>query len=164
MTEDVLQIGNPVLRKIAEPVRDIKQPQIQSLIDKLMVTMLEENGVGIAAPQIGHSLAIVIIASRPNVRYPDAPQMEPIVLINPRIVSHSEEMVIGEEGCLSVKETRGNVERYQMVTVEYDDRQGVKHAETYEGFVARIIQHELDHLHGILFVDRVEEELTFSPV
>ena len=164
MTEDVLQIGNPVLRKIAKPVKDIKQLQIQSLIDKLMNAMLEENGVGIAAPQIGHSLAIVIIASRPNVRYPDAPQMEPIVLINPRIVSHSEEMVIGEEGCLSVKETRGNVERYQTVTVEYDDREGVKHAETYQGFVARIIQHELDHLQGILFVDRVEEELTFSPV
>ena len=127
--------------------------------------MSETNGVGIAAPQLGYSLAIVIIASRPNVRYPDAPQMEPIVMINPRILNYSQEMIIGEEGCLSVKNTRGHVERNQSVTVEYIDRRGVSHRETYFGFVARIIQHELDHLDGILFIDRVEqEELVFSQV
>ena len=164
MTEDILQIGNPILRKTAKQVENISQSEIQTLIDNLMETMLEANGVGIAAPQIGSPLAIVIIASRPNIRYPDAPQIEPIVMINPHILSHSEEIVLGEEGCLSVKETRGNVERYQSVTVQYFDRQGQSHTKTYQGFVARIIQHELDHLDGVLFVDRVASELSFSPV
>ena len=163
---DILQIGNPILRQIAQEVnkKDINSIEIQNLIDTLINLTDEANGVGIAAPQIGRSLRIVIIASHPNIRYPEAPQMEPIAMINPQIISFSEETVLGIEGCLSVKETRGNVNRYQWVEVEYFDRHGQYHKQQYDGFVARIIQHELDHLNGILFVDRVEDELMQSEV
>ena len=164
MTQDILQIGNPILREIAKEVEDIHSIEIQNLIDNLTEITLEANGVGIAAPQIGHSVRVVIIASHPNIRYPEAPTMAPMAMINPSIVSHSEKMVMGIEGCLSVKEKRGNVNRYQNIEIEYFDRQGQQQKEKYEGFVARIIQHELDHLNGILFVDRVQGELIQSRV
>lgn len=163
---DILQIGHPLLRQKAKKVEptQINTPEIQDLIETLIRITNEANGVGIAAPQIGYSLRIVIIASHPNVRYPQAPEMKPVAMINPQIISHSEEMVAGIEGCLSVKETRGNVNRYQQIEVKYDDRHGHCQQEVYNGFVARIIQHELDHLNGVLFVDRVEDELISSTV
>ena len=158
---DILQIGHPILREIAKKVepKQINSIETQNLIDTLIVKTKEANGVGIAAPQIGYSVQIVIIASYPNVRYPEAPEMKPMAMINPQIINHSEEMVLGTEGCLSVREKRGNVNRYQHIKVEYLDRHGHYQQEEYDGFVARIIQHELDHLNGILFVDRVEDEL-----
>jgi peptide deformylase len=162
MVEEILQIGHPTLRQIAKKVEltDINTPVIQNFIDTLITTAKESNGVGIAAPQIGYSLQIVIIASSPNVRYPDAPLMKPVAMINPHIISHSEEMVLGIEGCLSVKEKRGTVNRYQQIEIEYCDRHGQYQRQIYHGFVARIIQHEIDHLQGILFVDRIEDELS----
>lgn len=166
MVKEILQIGHPTLRRIAKKVKltDINTHVIQNIIGTLITTAKKSNGVGIAAPQIGYSLQIVIIASYPNVRYPDAPLMEPVAMINPQIISHSEAMVLGIEGCLSVKEKRGNVNRYQQVEVEYCDRHGQYHRQIYHGFVARIIQHEIDHLNGILFVDRLEDELSKSEV
>ena len=164
MTEEILQIGNPILRQAATEVKDVNTVEIQNLIDSLIDITFEANGVGIAAPQIGHSVRVVIIASHPNVRYPEAPIMEPMAMINPKIISHSAEMEAGIEGCLSVKEKRGTVNRYKQIEVEYLTRDGQQQQEKYEGFVARIIQHELDHLNGILFVDRVEDELIPSQV
>ncbi len=155
MTQDILQIGNPLLREIATEVTDVNNAQVQNLIDNLIEITLEANGVGIAAPQIGHSVRVVIIASHPNIRYPDAPTMSPMAMINPRIISHSSMIEIGEEGCLSVQDERGKVDRYQQIEVEYFTREGKLVTEEYTGFVARIIQHELDHLNGILFVDRI---------
>ena len=164
MTEEILQIGNPILRQVATEVEDVNRGEIQNLIDHLIDITFEAKGVGIAAPQIGHSVRVVIIASHPNVRYPEAPIMEPMAMINPKIISHSTETEAGIEGCLSVKEKRGTVNRYKQIEVEYLTRDGQQQQEKYEGFVARIIQHELDHLNGILFVDRVEDELIPSQV
>ena len=154
MTE-ILQMGNPILREKAKEVTDINEDRIQTLIDDLLIITKKSHGVGIAAPQIGVSYQVIIVASHPNIRYPDAPFVAPMAMINPRIVSHSEEKIMGIEGCLSVKERRGEVLRYKDVIVEYLDREGNCHQKEYNNFIARIIQHELDHLQGILFVDRI---------
>jgi peptide deformylase len=157
MTEilEVSQVGNPVLRQIAQPI-DRLEPSHQRLVDNLMATLVQSNGVGIAAPQVAASYRIIIVASRPNPRYPNAPEMEPTVMINPRILRTSEEMIKDWEGCLSVPGIRGSVPRYEAIDVQYCDRQGNLHEETLTGFVARIFQHELDHLNGMVFLDRLE--------
>lgn len=152
---EVSQVGNPILRQIAQPIDRFDEP-VQTLIDNLMATLLQSNGVGIAAPQVAASCRVVIIASRPNPRYPNAPEMEPTVMINPRIVSASEERVKDWEGCLSVPGIRGLVPRYQAIAIEYCDRQGKLQQQHLTDFVARIFQHELDHLNGLVFLDRLE--------
>ena len=155
-TGEVIQLGNPVLRQVAKPVAIGQDPNLQPFIDRLLMTVKESNGVGLAAPQMGASLCLLVVASRPNPRYPNAPEMEPIPMINPRIVSCSEEQVKGWEGCLSVPGIRGLVPRHQTVVVEYYDRAGQLIIQELTGFVARIFQHEYDHLQGLVFLDRVE--------
>jgi peptide deformylase len=113
------------------------------------------HGVGIAAPQVARSLRLFIVASHPNPRYPDAPMMPPSAVINPRILQVSEEMVKGWEGCLSVPNLRGFVPRHQWIEVDYCDRKGREIRQVFRDFVARIFQHEYDHLEGILFLDRL---------
>lgn len=153
---EIVQLDNPILRKVAQPVVNATDATIQTLIDSLIETAVSANGVGIAAPQVARSYRLFIVASRPNPRYPNAPSMEPTAMLNPKIVAHSEEMVKGWEGCLSIPGIRGLVPRYQVVEVEYCDRYGnLQHRELTD-FVARIFQHELDHLDGIVFLDRVE--------
>lgn len=112
--------------------------------------------MGIAAPQVGESVRLFIVASHPNPRYPNAPQMSPTAMINSRIVDHSPETEKGWEGCLSVPGIRGLVPRYTTIQVEYTGRDGILYQQTFTDFVARIFQHELDHLDGIVFLDRVE--------
>jgi peptide deformylase len=157
MTEvlEVSQVGNPILRQIAQPI-DRFDPTHQTLIDNLMATLIESNGVGIAAPQVAASYRVIIVASRPNPRYPSAPEMEPTVMINPRIVRTSEEIAKDWEGCLSVPGIRGLVPRYEAIDVQYCDREGKLHDAHLTGFVARIFQHEVDHLNGMVFLDRLE--------
>lgn len=157
MTKEILLIGNPILRITAKEVTNIDNPKIQTLIDDLLTLTYQRHGVGIAAPQIGESSRIIIVASHPNIRYPDAPFFSPMAMINPRIISHSEDVLIREEGCLSVENQRGNVPRYKDIIVEYIDRAGNYQRKEYNNFVARIVQHELDHLNGILFVDRLQK-------
>lgn len=154
----LITLGHPVLRQVAQPVDSVRDESVQQLIDQLLATVRTANGVGIAAPQLGYSLRILVIASRPNLRYPHAPLMEPTVLINPRLISASDEMELGWEGCLSVPGVRGQVPRHQTVEVEYCDRHGQPHRQVWEGFVARIFQHEADHLEGKVFLDRVQSE------
>jgi peptide deformylase len=98
---------------------------------------------------------MMVVASHPNQRYPDAPTMVPIVMINPEVIAVSSDRELGWEGCLSVRGWRGQVERASAVVVRYGDRHGQTQTLTASGFVARIIQHEIDHLHGILFPDRL---------
>lgn len=154
----VAQLGNPVLRRQAEAITEISDPRLQSLIDDLISTTIKSNGVGIAAPQVSQSDRLFIVASRPNPRYPQAPLMEPTAMINPKIVSHSTEQEKGWEGCLSVPGIRGLVPRFQTIEVEYRDRNGQLQQQQLTDFVARIFQHEYDHLEGILFLDRVESD------
>ena len=151
---EIVQLGNPILRQPAQPVED--NTDISFLIDSLIATATAANGVGIAAPQVSQPYRLFIVASRPNSRYPNAPSMEPTAMINPRILSHSDQTVKDWEGCLSIPGIRGLVPRYRAIEVEYTDREGKRQHQELRDFVARIFQHELDHLDGILFVDRLD--------
>ncbi|HEY9706644.1 MAG TPA: peptide deformylase [Oculatellaceae cyanobacterium] len=158
MTESlqIAQLGNPILRQQAHLVDNVREERLQQLIDALLITASASNGVGIAAPQVSESYRLFIVASRPNARYPNAPLMEPTAMINPQIITHSTDIVIGWEGCLSIPGIRGLVPRFQAIEVEYTTRDGQLHRQELTDFVARIFQHEYDHLDGIIFLDRVE--------
>lgn len=159
---EIVQLGNPLLRQPAEPVANLSDKTLESLIDSLLAIAVTAKGVGIAAPQIGCSSRVFIIASRPTPRYPQAPLMEPTAMFNPRILYHSAEIVKDWEGCLSIPGIRGLVPRYRTISVEYWDRYGQHHQEELTDFLARIFQHELDHLNGIVFLDRVESTLDLA--
>ncbi len=152
----IAQLGNAVLRKRAVNVENILADECQQLINLMMLAVSEAGGVGIAAPQIHHSMRIFIMCSKPNARYPDAPLMPPTAIINPEILHYSTEQVKGWEGCLSVPSMRGLVPRHSQITVRYFDRQGNEQQKKLSGFIARIFQHELDHLNGLTFIDQLE--------
>ncbi|MDK9717635.1 MAG: peptide deformylase [Trichlorobacter sp.] len=147
-------IGNPLLRRKAAKVGDPQDPKLAVLVDNMLTTMLASDGVGIAAPQISQLLRVVIVASRPNPRYPDAPQMEPVIMVNPIILSRSSGQEEGLEGCLSVPGKKCLIMRHQAVEVCWHDLEAKRHQQSFSGFVARIVQHEVDHLEGILYPDR----------
>lgn len=153
---DIAQLGNPVLRAVAHPITNLQDQQLHELIADLLVTVHHTHGVGIAAPQVSHSQRVFIVASHPNPRYPQAPQMEPTAMINPCILNHSSTTSKGWEGCLSIPGIRGLVPRYDTIEVEYLNLEGEPCRQEFSGFVARIFQHELDHLNGLVFLDRVE--------
>ncbi|HEY9783417.1 MAG TPA: peptide deformylase [Leptolyngbyaceae cyanobacterium] len=153
---EIIQLGNPLLRAKAEVVENIQDWRIQKLIDALITTVKQANGVGIAAPQVAASDRLFIVASRPNPRYPNAPEMQPTPMINPKILAKSTEMANGWEGCLSIPGIRGLVPRSQAIEVEYTDRNGKLQKQELTDFVARIFQHEYDHLDGIVFLDRLK--------
>lgn len=152
----IIELGNPILRQIAQPVLEVRDEKIQTLIDDLLLTVKQANGVGIAAPQVAQSYQLMIVASRPNFRYPTAPEMEPTPILNPQILAHSTEMVKSWEGCLSIPGIRGVVPRYQAIEIEYTDRAGKRQKMEMTDFVARIFQHEFDHFNGLVFLDRIE--------
>lgn len=152
----IAQLGHPVLRQTAAAVKEIKDKIVQSLIRDMMVTVGDVNGVGIAAPQVYESRRIFIMASRPNPRYPEAPDMEPMALINPEILETSKEKVKDWEGCLSIPGIRAVVPRFTWVKVRFGTVSGEKTETRFTDFLARIFQHELDHLDGKVFLDRVE--------
>ncbi len=154
----IAQIGAEILRTKAKSVIKIEDKNILSLIDSLIATAIASKGVGIAAPQISQPYRLFIVASHPSDRYPHAPTMSPTAMINPQILDHGEEVVKDWEGCLSVPNVRGLVPRYREIKVEYTTQAGEMKQEVFTDFIARIFQHELDHLDGILFVDRIENE------
>ncbi|MCU4377123.1 peptide deformylase [Acinetobacter haemolyticus] len=153
----VAQRGEEILELKAAFVADgeFNSEWLLQLASEMHVTMLERNGVGIAAPQVYISKRVIIVASRPNPRYPDAPEMDAVVMVNPEILEFSQTTCLGEEGCLSVPDQRGFVERAQTIKVRYYTLQGEVVETTFEGFPARIVQHEVDHLDGVLFVERM---------
>ncbi|KYC36961.1 peptide deformylase [Scytonema hofmannii PCC 7110] len=155
----IIQLGDRRLRQKASAIENIHDDRIQKLIDDLIATVAKASGVGIAAPQVAESLRLFIVASHPNPRYPNAPEMEPTAMINPKIIAHSTEVVKGWEGCLCVPGIRGLVPRYQAIEVEYMDKNGKLQKQELTDFVARIFQHESDHLDGIIFLDRLESTL-----
>ena len=152
----IAQLGHPVIRKKATVVEDPAGKEIQALIDDLILTVKDADGVGIAAPQVYESKRLFILASHPNPRYPKAPKMKPMAVINPKVISHSAKTIKDWEGCLSIPGIRAQVPRWQEVSVEFTDRKGKRQKRRFQGFVARIFQHETDHLEGIVFLDRVE--------
>jgi peptide deformylase len=152
----IAQLGQPVLRGVAGKIADPGDPAVQALIDDMLVTVADADGVGLAAPQVFEPLSLFIVASRPNQRYPSAPEMEPAAMINPEILWASDETEKGWEGCLSIPGLRGLVPRNRRVGVRYLTRKGEVREVEYAGFLARVFQHEFDHLQGVIFVDRVE--------
>ncbi|MBU2052188.1 peptide deformylase [Patescibacteria group bacterium] len=151
----IAQLGRPVLRQKAVAVKNVASRETQELIDDLILTVKDVDGVGIAAPQVYQSKRIFILASHPNPRYPKAPKMKPTAIINPRIIDHSDKLVKDWEGCLSIPGIRAMVPRWQSVSVEFTNRNGKRQKQRFQGFVARIFHHEYDHLEGIVFLDRI---------
>lgn len=129
---------------------------LTALASAMQATMLARNGVGIAAPQVYVSKRVIIVASRANLRYPDAPDMPAVVMVNPEILEKSDNTILGEEGCLSMPDERGMVARAEMVKVRYFTLEGEQIETVFHGFPARIVQHEIDHLDGVLFVERLD--------
>ncbi|WP_310483973.1 peptide deformylase [Chamaesiphon sp. VAR_48_metabat_403] len=154
-TRQISEIGNPILRQRSTAITNLTDPELDETIADLIATAHAANGVGIAAPQVALSMRLFIVASRPSPRYPHAPTMEPTAMLNPQIVDRSGELVSGWEGCLSVPGMRGLVLRDRAIEVKYLTRHGEAVHQELTDFVARIFQHELDHLDGILFPDRV---------
>jgi len=152
----IAQLGQPVLRGVAGKIADPGVSAIQTLIDDMLVTVADADGVGIAAPQVFEPLSLFIVASRPNRRYPAAPDMEPTAMINPEILWMSDEKEKGWEGCLSIPGLRGLVPRSRRIGVRYLTRKGVAREAEYADFLARVFQHEYDHVQGVVFIDRVE--------
>ena len=116
----------------------------------------KSNGVGLSAPQINKTHQIFIIASYPNKRYPKAPRMKPTIIINPKILASSKKMIKDWEGCLSIPGIRGLISRHQSIKVEYTKINGEKKKGQFKNFIARVFQHEYDHLQGIVFLDRLK--------
>lgn len=154
---EIAQLGATVLRLQAQAVTDFRDDEIQQIIKTLQDTLATTQGVGIAAPQISISKRIIIIASRPTSRYPSAPLMEPTVMINPAFQALSDTMEKDWEGCLSIPGIRALVPRYKEILIKYTNHQGVLVKAKLEGFVARVFQHEFDHLEGKVYLDRVED-------
>jgi peptide deformylase len=159
----VSRMGHPVLRQQASPLTpdQIRQPAIQQLIDDMVETMVDYEGVGLAAPQVYQSLRLIVLG------FPDADPQNPddlplTLCLNPEWVSLSEEKELGWEGCLSIPEIRGQVPRSKEVVVRALDRRGKSFTLKAGGFMARVLQHEIDHLDGVLFPDRMEDLGTLS--
>jgi peptide deformylase len=159
---EILKMGDPRLLRVAPPVREFGTPELNALIDDLFETMHAVNGAGLAAPQIGVDLALVIFGFRQNSRYPDAPPVPETVLINPAITPLGEAEEEGWEGCLSVPGLRGVVPRFARIRYTGFDPKGVPIEREAEGFHARVVQHECDHLIGKLYPMRVRDFSRFG--
>jgi peptide deformylase len=159
---EILKMGDARLLRVAEPVTAFGTPEMDALIADMYETMHAANGVGLAAPQIGVNLQLVIFGFRHNERYPDAPEVPETVLVNPVLTPLSDEMEEGFEGCLSVPGLRGSVPRYTRLRYEGLDQHGKPIRREVEGFHARVVQHEVDHLLGILYPMRIKDFSRFG--
>jgi len=159
----IIEFGNPILRQKAKkvPLAYIGTPKCQALIKNLIYTMREGQGVGIAAPQVGESIQLVIAEMRGTPTRPNHKPKGPAVLINPIIKEYSKETFLDYEGCLSIFGFFAKVPRSKRIVVEYYNENGDKVVEEATGNWARIYQHEIDHLSGVSFIDRVKDTKTF---
>jgi peptide deformylase len=162
---EIVEIGHPVLRKRAREVtpEQLRSSEVQQLIDDMIETMRAANGAGLAANQVGETLRIAVVEVRPgNPRYPYKPPIPLTVIVNPLIEPLDAEIAQINEGCLSVPNLRGEVPRHVNVRLRHLDREGVEHEQVKRGLTAGTFQHELDHLDGTLFVDRVTDPSTLT--
>jgi peptide deformylase len=155
----IAKLGNPVLRQVAKPVdlNDLAESPMQTFIDDMIETMHHEGGVGLAAPQVNRSIQIVVLEYAENERYPDEVSIPLTVLVNPVLSDYSQETKEGWESCLSLSDFRGLVPRSTTVTLNAYDREGNKIQKTVSDFEAVVLQHELDHLKGFVFLDRMKD-------
>lgn len=162
MIRDILKMGDPRLLQVARPVTRFNTPELRLLIDDMFDTMEHSNGAGLAAPQIGVDLQVVIFGFDHNPRYPDAPRVPKTVLVNPVLEPLTADMEEGWEGCLSVPGLRGVVPRYTKLKYSGFDVTGEPIERIADGFHARVVQHECDHLQGILYPMRVKDFTRFG--
>jgi peptide deformylase len=160
----VARLGHPVLRKVTETVsqRELQSPPLQQLIDDMIETMKEYEGVGLAADQVHESKQIAVLEVADNPRYPEKPRVPLTVLVNPTIAPLSEDMEEDWEGCLSIPDLRGMVPRYKSIRVQALDREGKEIDFVANEFHARVIQHEFDHLNGKVYLDRMRDFSTLT--
>ena len=159
---EILKMGDARLLRTAKPVTEFGTPAMQALIADMFETMEAANGAGLAAPQIGVDLQLVIFGYQRNERYPEAPPVPLTVLINPQITPLSDELVEGWEGCLSVPGLRGSVERFAHVRYSGLDAEGRPIMREVDGFHACVVQHECDHLVGKLYPMRMKDFTRFG--
>jgi peptide deformylase len=159
---EVLRMGHPVLREKAKEVEQTGTPELRQLIADMKETMAEKNGAGLAAPQIGVSQRVVIFGVDKNPRYPDAEEVPFTVLVNPKLTMLTRDVESDWEGCLSVPGMRGVVPRYTKLRYTGTDEEGNPIDRVAEGFHARVVQHECDHLDGILYPQRMQDMSTFG--
>ncbi len=159
---EILKMGDPRLLRVAQPVREFGTPALRELVADMLDTMKAANGAGLAAPQIGVDLQLVIFGFERNERYPEAPPVPMTVLINPEITPQSELLEEGWEGCLSVPGLRGVVPRHASIRYRGFDLEGQPIDRLAEGFHARVVQHECDHLMGQLYPMRVRDFSRFG--
>ncbi|HET7765525.1 MAG TPA: peptide deformylase [Burkholderiales bacterium] len=162
MIREVLRMGDPRLLEQSKPVQSLGTPELRELIVDMRDTMAHLNGAGLAAPQIGVLLRVVIFGLTRNPRYPDAEEVPDTVLVNPVITPIGDEMEEAWEGCLSVPGMRGVVPRYRRLRYRGVDESGSPIDRTVEGFHARVVQHECDHLDGILYPMRIRDLSQFG--
>jgi peptide deformylase len=162
MKREVLRMGDPLLFEVAQKVREFATPKLFDLIADMRDTMQALDGAGLAAPQIGVGLRVVIFGVHPNRRYPDVEEVPNTVLINPVITPLGEKVEEDWEGCLSVPGMRGKVPRYSHVRYQGCDEYGALIDRTVSGFHARVVQHECDHLDGILYPMRIKDFRNFG--
>jgi len=159
---EILKMGDPRLLRIAQPVTHFDTPELHELLQDMFDTMRAANGVGLAAPQIGIDLQVVVFGFAHNERYPDAPPVPQTVLLNPQITPLSELMLEGWEGCLSVPGLRGVVNRHAQIHYRGVDQFGAPIDCVAEDFHARVVQHECDHLIGKLYPMRITDFSRFG--
>jgi peptide deformylase len=159
---EILKMGDTRLLRQAEPVAEFATKELQALIEDMFDTMHAANGAGLAAPQIGVNLQLVIFGFGQNPRYPDAPSVPETVLLNPRLTPLSDAMEEGWEGCLSVPGLRGMVPRWSRLRYEGVDQYGQPIVRDVDGFHARVVQHECDHLAGVLYPMRIKDFSRFG--
>lgn len=162
MIRPILRMGDPRLLQVSQPVTEFGTPELAALLDDMFETMHAADGAGLAAPQIGVLLRVVIFGFEQNERYRDAPPIPPTVLINPRIEPLTDAIEEGWEGCLSVPGLRGVVPRVARLRYSGFDAQGAPFSREVEGFHARVVQHECDHLDGILYPMRIRDFSRFG--
>lgn len=162
MMREILKMGDPRLLRIAQPVEQFDTPELHELISDMFEVMRAAKGVGLAAPQIGVDLQLVIFGFGRSERYPDAPPVPETILLNPVITPLSEDTEEGWEGCLSVPGLRGMVSRYTKIRYQGVDQYGAPIDRVAEGFHARVVQHECDHLIGKLYPMRITDFSKFG--
>ena len=166
MIREILRMGDPRLLRVSEPVRDPASPDVRQLVSDMFETMHAANGAGLAAPQIGVPLRVVIFGyadpTQRNPRYPDADPVPQTILINPVVEPIGDSIEDGWEGCLSVPGLRGVVPRFVKLRYLGIDLQGNRIDRTVDGFHARVVQHEVDHLDGILYPMRMKDHARFG--
>jgi peptide deformylase len=162
MIREVLRMGDPRLLAVASVVKDLHSEELRLLLADMRDTMEHLNGAGLAAPQIGVGLRVVIFGVKSNPRYPDVEEVPDTVLINPQITPLSEEIEEGWEGCLSVPGMRGWVPRWKRLRYSGKDESGKRLVREVSGFHARVVQHECDHLDGILYPMRIRDFTRFG--